>query len=184
MPRMFPVLAAFALAASPLAADEISDTLESALKAYEGGDVAYALEELEYAKQQMLALKTDALSGYLPPAPAGWTRELNSEMNAGLAMMGGGVGAEATYSGGGQSFTVMIMADNPMVGAMAGMFGNAAMMGAKIVRVGRQKYMEQDGQMTTLVANRIMVQAEGAPQEIMLPFLEAIDYKALGNFGN
>ncbi|MBR9844458.1 MAG: hypothetical protein GYB25_14965 [Rhodobacteraceae bacterium] len=183
MLRPLSLIAALSLAAAPLAADEITDTLQSAIEAYEEGDVAYALEELEYAKQQMLALKTDALSGYLPEAPAGWTRELNSDMNAGLAMMGGGVGAEAEYSGDGQSFTIMIMADNPMVGAMAGMIGNAGLMGAKITRVGRQKFMDQDGQMSALIDHRILVQAEGASQDIMIPVLETIDYKALGRFG-
>jgi len=183
MRRSAAFVAALALTAAPLAADEITDTLQSAINAYEEGDVAYALEELEYAKQQMLALKTDALSGYLPPAPDGWSREVNSDMNAGLAMMGGGVGAEAEYSNGDQSFTLMIMADNPMVGAMAGMFGNAHLMGATIVRVGRQKYMNQDGQMSTLVDHRILIQAEGADPDTMMPVLEAIDYKALSDFG-
>ncbi len=183
MLRPLSAIAALALAATSLAADEITDTLDSAKQAYEDGDVAYALEELEYARQQMLALKTDALSAYLPPAPDGWTREISSDMNAGLAMMGGGVGAEAEYSGDGQSFTIRLMADNPMVGAMAGMIGNAGLMGATIVRVGRQKYMRQDDQMSALIDHRILVQAEGAPQEIMLPFLEAIDYRALSGFG-
>ena len=181
--RPLALIAALSIAAAPLAADEISDTLQSALQAYEDGDIAYALEELEYAKQQMLALKTDALSAYLPPAPAGWTREENTDMNAGLAMMGGGVGAGADYTNGAQSFTITLMADNPMVGAMAGMIGNAGLMGAKIVRVGRQKFMDQDGQLSALIDNRILVQAEGAPQEIMLPVLETIDYRALGRFG-
>jgi len=183
MLRPLSAIAALALAATPLAADEITDTLDSAKQAYEEGDVAYALEELEYAKQQMLALKTDALSAYLPPAPDGWSREMNTDMNAGLAMMGGGVGAEAEYSGDGQSFTIRLMADNPMVGAMSGMIGNAALMGAKIVRVGRQKYMLQDNQMSALIDHRILVQAEGAPQEVMQPLLETIDYRALSGFG-
>ncbi|MCW9044362.1 MAG: hypothetical protein OQK05_13560 [Pseudopelagicola sp.] len=183
MLRSLPLIAALVIASTPLAADEISDTLDSAKQAYEDGDVAYALEELEYAKQQMLALKTDALSAYLPPAPDGWSREIDSDMNAGLAMMGGGVGAEAEYSGNGQNFTIMIMADNPMVGAMSGVIGNAGLMGAKIVRVGRQKYMLQDGQLSALIDHRILVQAEGADQEVMLPVLEAIDYKALSGFG-
>ena len=89
---------AFVLAL-PAAADEISDTLQSALDAYSKGDAAYALEELDYARQLLLELKTEALARFLPEAPEGWTREINSEMNAGLAMMGGGTGAEASYEG-------------------------------------------------------------------------------------
>ncbi len=115
--RILAAAAAVLVAAQPLMADEISDTLQSALDAYEEGDAQYALEELDYARQLLLALKTDALVEFLPAAPDGWTREVNTEMNTGLAMMGGGTGAEATYEGDGQRVTITIMADNPMVGS-------------------------------------------------------------------
>ncbi len=81
-----------ATAATTARADEVSDTLESALSAYNEGDIQYALEELEFAKQLIMALKTDALSAFLPEAPNGWAREVNSEMNSSLAFMGGGTG--------------------------------------------------------------------------------------------
>jgi len=179
-------LAAVALAigfGAPAAADEISDTLQSALDAYEEGDTAYALEELDYARQLLLALKTDALAGFLPAAPDGWTREVNTEMNAGLAMMGGGTGAEATYQGEGKSITLQIMADNPMVGALGGMIANAAMYGARVERVGREKFMVQDGEVTGLVANRFLVKASGADPEAMLALVGQIDFRGLKSFG-
>jgi hypothetical protein len=176
--------AIFALLALPASADEVSDTLKSALSAYEDGDVAYALEELEYAKQLMLEMKTEALNQFLPAAPEGWTRTVNNEMGAALGMLGGGVGAEAEYNNdSGDSFTITIMADNPMVGAMAGMIGSAGALGAKIRKVGRQKFMDQDGELSGLVANRILVQASGASLDVMLPALETIDYRKLGRFG-
>jgi len=65
-----PIAAALALIlALPAAADEISDTMQSALDAYNEGDAAYALEELDYARQLLLQLKTDALTQFLPEAP-------------------------------------------------------------------------------------------------------------------
>lgn len=173
---------AFVLAL-PAAADEISDTLQSALDAYSKGDAAYALEELDYARQLLLELKTEALARFLPEAPEGWTREINSEMNAGLAMMGGGTGAEASYEGEGRSITLQIMADNPMVGALGGMIGNAAMYGAKVERVGREKFMVQDNEVTGLVDNRILVKASGAEPEAMLALIGTMDMRALKEFG-
>lgn len=175
MKRFFAALAILSLTAGPVAADEITEALQSAIEAYDEGDTQYALEELEYAKQLLMAKKTDVLVQFLPDAPPGWTREVNTEMNAGLAMMGGGTGAEATYSNDGQSFNVTIMADNPMVGAMAGMIGNAAMMGAKIERVGRQKFMVKDGEVNGLIDKRILVKAEGADTGLMLSVLETMD---------
>ncbi len=64
------------------------------------------------------------------------------------------------------------------------MIGNAAVMGgAKLERVGRMKYMNQDGELSGLVDNRILIQAKGAPVEVMIPLLETIDVKALEDFG-
>jgi len=164
-------------------ADEITEALESAIAAHEEGDTQYAIEELDYARQLLQAQKTDALVEFLPAAPQGWTREVNTEMNAGLAMMGGGTGAEATYQGTGQSITVTIMADNPMVGAMSGMISNAAMLGAKVERVGREKFMVKDGEINGLVDKRILVKATGGTVEDMLALLGTMDLRGLGRFG-
>jgi hypothetical protein len=181
------IFLAVALAALPLSAraDEVTDTLRSAIEAYEAGDVQYALEEITFAQQLLQAMKAEGLVAFLPPAPEGWSREVNTDMNDGMAMIGGGTGAEADYSDGDASFTLTLMADNPMVAAMAGMFANPMIMAAsgKITRVGRQKFLDQDGDLTGLIDGRILVQASGADVEVMLPVLEAIDFEGLGKFG-
>ncbi|WP_371169987.1 hypothetical protein [Aliiroseovarius sp. 2305UL8-7] len=177
------IIAAF-LAPTIAFSDDISDTLESALAAYNEGDIQYALEELEYAKQLLQSMKTADLAKFLPEAPAGWTREVSTEMNAGLAMLGGGAGAEATYSNADGNFTITIMVDNPMIGALSGMLANAGVMGIKLERVGRMKYLNQDGELSGMVDGRILIQAKGASSEIMLPVLETIDQRELRKFGS
>ena len=83
--------------ANPTLADEVTDTLSSALQAYSEGDIDYALEELDYAKQLLQEMTTQELVGFLPEAPAGWTREISDDnVTGGLAMLGGGSGASAT----------------------------------------------------------------------------------------
>jgi hypothetical protein len=185
MTRHLALLALAIVTAVPARADEVAETLQGALDAYKSGDVQYALEELAYAQQLLQAMRAEGLTAFLPPAPEGWRREINTDINKGLAMMGGGTGAEATYSGEGRSFTVTLMADNPMVGAMAAMFGNPMLMGAagEMVRVGRQKFIDQDGELTGLVDNRILIQASGADKAVILPVLERIDFAALAGFG-
>lgn len=169
----------------PSLADEVTDTLSSALQAYEQGDIDYAMEELDYARQLLQDLSAQALTGFLPEPPEGWTREIAEEgMNAGLAFLGGGVGAEAVYASGNDQFTLTIMADNPMVAGFAPMIANAGLMGMKMHRVGREKFYENDNQLITLVDKRILIQAEGASIEAMRPVLEAIDFKALEDFGD
>lgn len=179
-------VAASAIAISTLQAaqaDEVTDTLNSALAAYEEGDVQYALEELEYAKQLLSAMKTDALEAFLPEAPDGYTRTVSDDMSAGMAMMGGGTGTEATYSNGSDEFTITIMADSPMTAMMGGMISNGAAMGLEIKRVGRQKFVVQDGDLMGLVGGRILVQASGADLDFLAGVLKGMDFRGLKNFG-
>lgn len=184
--RSLAVLAMTACLIVPAQADDVSDTIQSALDAYNEGDIKYATEELAYAQQLLKAMKSDSLSAYLPDAPEGWTRTIDTEMANGMSMMGGGVGTKAEYSNGSSSFSITMMADNPMVAAMGGMFGNTAMMAAmgKMIRVKREKFVDQNGEMSALIDNRVLVQASGADTEIMIPVLETMDFRALGAFGN
>ena len=170
--------------ANPSLADEVTQTLSSALQAYEDGDIEYAIEELEYARQLLKEMSSKELTAYLPEPPAGWTREIgDTQMNAGLAFLGGGVGAEATYSDGTETFSLTIMADNPMVAGFGGMIASAGLMGMKMHRVGREKFFENDNQLIALIDNRILIQAEGAAPEVMIGVLEGIDFAALEEFG-
>ncbi len=180
--RILPIIAATFLA-MPGYADEVSDTLKSAITAYEDGDIQYALEELEFAKQKLLEMKTYSLGAFLPQAPDGWSFEKNSEMNTALGMMGGGVGAEGTYlSADGQEVKITLMADNPLVASMGAMIANAAAMGMKVERINRQRFAIQDEQMMSLVANRILVQTEG-DLDTARTVLEKMDFKAMALFG-
>lgn len=179
------VAAALVLAALPAQADDVTDALQNAITAYQDGDIRYAMEELTYAQSLLNEMQAQGLAAFLPEAPEGWTRD--TESNAGGAMMGGGTTASATYSRDRDRFTITLTADSPMLAAMAGMFGNAAMLtasGAKMIRVGREKFIHQNNDLTGMIDNRIMVQASGAEPEVMLPLLEAIDYRELARFGS
>jgi len=175
--------AALALTAGAASADEVTETLQSAITAYEEGDLTYALEEMAYARQLIDEQKADALTGFLPEAPDGWTREIDTDIAAGMAMFGGGTGAGAVYSDGDTRIEVTIMSGNQMVMAFGGMIGNAAAMGGKIERVGREKFMAKDGELTGVVDGRVMVQAKGGEVDEMVALLEQIDFRALSDFG-
>ena len=178
-----PALSRPALAA-PAAADDVTESIDAALAAYADGDIDEAIEELAFAQQLLREMKTESLSAFLPAAPQGWTREVDTEMATGMAMMGGGFGAEATYAGDGARFTVTLMADNPMVAGFAGMLGNAALLGGKRLRIGGERFMTQDGNLMGMIDNRILVQAEGADPDTMAGVLETMDFDALADFGS
>ncbi|NBB98713.1 MAG: hypothetical protein GVY34_11225 [Alphaproteobacteria bacterium] len=175
-----------ALVAQPAAADPFLDAMTAAIEAYQDGDMVYAQDELNEAQRLLAAMKADGLSAYLPDAPDGWTREIDTEANAMMAMLGGGTSANATYSGPEGSFTINLIADSPMVAQMAMMLGNNAMvtqMGGQIERINRVRFLRDDDSLQAIIANRILVQAEGADPDVTIPLLETMDFRAMESFG-
>ncbi|MFN3969909.1 MAG: hypothetical protein ACK4L4_00875 [Gemmobacter sp.] len=181
-----PMALGLALAAAPAArADEIAATLRSALAAYEAGNDTAAQQDIAIAQQLLQAKKGAAFGAFLPEAPAGYTRTVNTDMNAALMMMGGGTGAEARYDGEAGSFTITMTADNPMMMGFVGMFANPALMAqmGKVTRIGSQMVLDQNGELTAVVDNRILVQASGGDAGAMMAAMQAMDFAGLANFG-
>jgi len=188
MKKFLTCLAALVVLTTVARADDVTDTLASALEAYEAGDIAYALEEVAYVQQLLNEMQSGALETFLPEAPEGWTREIDESAGMGMGAMGG-TGVVATYrtetDSQAERFTITIMMDSPMVAGMAGLFGNAALLGSqgKLVRVGREKFLEQDDTLMGLIDGRVLIQVEGGRPEMVIPMLEAMDLRGLGRFG-
>jgi hypothetical protein len=58
----------------------------------------------------------------------------------------------------------MMVADNPMVGAMAGMLGNASVMATmgRIERINGESFLNADDELSGLIGGRVLIQANGA----------------------
>ncbi|MGI3186489.1 hypothetical protein [Nioella aestuarii] len=189
--RLTAIAAAVTLAVSPLPAladsheDEIMATLQSAMDAYGAGDIQYALDELAYAQQLLNGLVAEGLQGFLPAALDGWTMTIDPDAAQGMGFIGGGTIARGEYCGASGCFTITLMADNPMVTSMGAMLGNAQMMAAMgpIVRINRQSFLNQDGDLSALIGNRILVQAEDGDTDIMVQHLEQMDFREMMMFG-
>lgn len=186
MKALFAATALVLCTAIAVQADEAEDSLKSALTSYQAGKLKEAMDELAYAQQLIQTQRATALAAMLPAAPDGWTRTDNSDLNTGLNALGGGVGVEADYSGDGVEFKITVMANNAMVASMATMLGNTAMMAqmGKITKVGDRKFVNADGQLSGLVGTQVLVQAQGADVEKMIPILAKIDFAALEKFGS
>lgn len=180
-----PLIAALLLAPLPATADEITDALDAAIQAYEDGDIGDALGEIAYATQLLNELQAEGLTEFLPDPLDGFTREISDDVSASLGFMGGGTAAEATYQAPGQSFTITLMADNPMVASMAGILGNAGLMATmgQLERINRENFMVSDGEISGLIGGRILIQASGGVIEDMIAHLELIDFDELEDFG-
>lgn len=173
---------------APAMADEIEDSIKTALESYQAGDVAAAKSEIDYVNQ-LLSQKQSASLGSILPAPFdGWTQEAaGNEAAAGMAMFGGGMTAGAEYVSGSDNVEIQLMADSPMIAAMMAVFSNPAMAGAtggQMKRVGGQKVIQTaDGELQAVIHNRFMINVTGsASAEDKEAYFEAIDFDALQSF--
>jgi hypothetical protein len=193
MPKIIPALfAAAALAAAPTLtpalalADEIEDALQAALDAYRAGNIAEAQEEADYAATLLGQQKAAGLSAFLPAPMDGWTREDGDSSAAMAALFGGGMTASASYARGSDNVEIQVMADSPMITAMAGMMGSPAMMAqmGEVRRTGGHRYVvTHDGDVQTLLNGRVLVQVSGsAPRDALVAYFEAIDLDGLAAF--
>jgi len=180
---VFPLLMFLGL---PVRADAVSDALQAALDAYAAGNLAKVSENMTMAAQDLSKQQSDMLTAFLPAAPDGWTRTLTEDFKQSFGIMGGGAGAEARYENADQSvsFTMSFIADNPVVASMGAMLGNAQMMAmmGKVVKVGEQALLDADNNVSTLVNGRVLFQAQGAASDVMLPFVQNIDFAKVGTF--
>ncbi|MEO0682004.1 MAG: hypothetical protein AAF192_16495 [Pseudomonadota bacterium] len=175
-------LAAALAVSGPAWADEVEDALAAALEAWRAGDAETAKLEAEYAIAKMAEADAQGLSGFLPDAPEGWSRELQ-DPQAGAALFGGGLIAVADYRGAEGEMTVTLAADGPMVAGMAAVLGNPAAMGAmgRLVRAGRHRaVVTAEGEINALIAQRVLVRIDGnAPPATKLALFEAMDLDGL-----
>lgn len=175
---------AAALVMTPVRADEISDAISEAQRAYQGGQVREAQTALQEALQLLQQRAAAGLAGALPEALPGWTAEDPTSNAVGVAGLFGGSTASRTYQNAqGQSVEIQVMSDNPMIAQLAAVLSNPMLAGAmgRLVRVGDQRAIQSnDGNIQMLVDNRILVQVQGdAPPEAKLAYARAINVTRL-----
>jgi hypothetical protein len=173
--------------ASVALADEFTDTLESALEAYRGGDVDAAQQDLDYAGKLLTAMKSESLARFLPAAPTGWTREESGDggdASGVMGMFGGGTAASATYRRGEAEMSLNLIANSPMITGMAGMLsGIAAMGGGKPMRIQRTEFALNEQDLQGVVGGKVMVSVGGnASVEDKTALIDSMDLGALADF--
>ena len=146
-------------------ADDVTDQINEALKAYRSHDTQTAIAALDAAANLLRQSRADGLKKLLPAVPPGWTADEAEATAVGVAMLGGGTTASRAYHNGSQRVDVQIMADLPMLQGLAALLGSplAAIGGMKTVVVGgrRMSYTESDNSYTTMVADKIIVKVDG-----------------------
>lgn len=167
-------------------ADDVTEALAAAQEAYASGNLNATAAQITAASKAVLALQAAKLADFLPEAPEGWTREIDMSATEALVLSGiVGNMVEARYSDtGGNSFTLRLTADSPMVAQMGGMLGNPQMMAmmGKVVKVSGHDMLEQENTLSALIGGRVLVQASGMESAVMQTVLRTVDFAGLATY--
>ncbi|WP_188967393.1 hypothetical protein [Neoroseomonas lacus] len=171
------------LAAVPARADEVSDAIAEAQRAYQAGQVQSAQTALQEALQLIAQKAAAGLAAALPDALPGWTADEATSNAAGAGMFGGATASRSFHNAQGQTVEIQVMSDNPLIAQLGPILANPMLAGAmgRLVRIGEQRAIQgNDGNVQMLVDNRILVQVQGdAPAEAKLAYARAINVARL-----
>ena len=181
--RIIAALVAFSLLATPALADDITDAMDQARKAYQSGDLGKAKQSLDLASQLIGRKNAEAFSALLPNALPGWKAGKPQTTALGAAGFGASTASRAYNNAKGDQVEVQISGDSAIVTQIAMFLNNPAMAGAmgKLVRVGNQRAIQDgDGNVKMVVANKFLVSVEGsADTASKLAYAQAIDIARL-----
>ena len=176
-----------AAAGTPAHADAVTDQINQALAAYAKKDLKGAASALDAAATLIRQQEATLWQAVLPAALPGWTAQKPEGGAIAPALFGGAVTVSRKYQKGAAIVTVSIVANSPMVQAMAGFLssGLGAMLGGSefVVIDGRRLlYSKSENSYQTLVGHTALVKVEGTPtvdDAALRQYLHAIDFAAL-----
>ena len=170
-------------AATPAFADDVTDAMDQARKAYQAGDLANAKQSLDMASQLVGQKNAESFATLLPPALPGWKAEKAETASVGVAMFGA-TSASRRYTGpDNKQVEVRITGDSAMVMQFAQLLINPAIAGAmgKLVRIGNQRAIQtHEGDINMVVASKYLVTVNGsASEDAKLSYARAVDVAKL-----
>jgi hypothetical protein len=181
--RMIVALALLAAPATLALADDVTDAVDQARKAYQSGDLGAAKQSLDLASQLIGQKNAEAFATLLPNALPGWKAEKAQTTALGAAGFGASTASRTYDSAKGDHVEVQISGDSAIVSQIATFLNNPAMAGAmgKLVKVGNQRAIQDgDGNVKMIVANKFLISVEGsADGASKLAYAQAIDVAKL-----
>jgi hypothetical protein len=146
-------------------ADDVTDQIDEAVKAYQKKDYATAATALDAAANLIRQAKAETTKTLLPEPLSGWTADDAEATTMGAGMMGGGTSIVRRYHKGDEQVEITLLSDSPMLQAMAMMF-TGAISGPDnrlVVIDGRKTtYSKSENAYQTLVANKTLVKVAGS----------------------
>ena len=194
--RCKPMIAALGLAAAfiaPASADEVTDQLNAARKAYESGELRSAVQTLQFAVASIQEKINLSLLELLPEPLEGWNADEPQAQSGGMAAMIAGTNlSRRYYRDDGAEVDISITADSPLLSMMTMMLSNPMLMqtdpGTRVYTHGGQRGMikhEKDSEVweiSLMIGGKIMIQVTGRgikDQQDVEAYHEAIDLAAI-----
>ena len=159
----------FAGALSPTApaarADEVTEQIQEALKAYERKDLPTAAAALDTAASLVRQKKAESWKTVLPDPLPGWTGDEPDITTYGAMLLGGGTSTSRVYRRGIDRITVTLIADSPVLQGLgsflaSGLVANSDMK-VSVIDGRRVMFTRNDNSYQTMVANKVLVKVEG-----------------------
>lgn len=177
----------------PAAADEVTDQLDIARKAYEAGELRSAVESLNFTVAKIQEQIAARLLTLLPEPLEGWQADpAQSESGGMAAMLTGTTLSRRYFRPDGAEVTLRLMADSPMLPMLSMFLSTPFLMQAdkntKIYSLKGHRGMikhaadGQDYEITLMVGGRILIQAQGTglqDQTAVEQYLELLDLDAI-----
>ena len=173
----------FGLLAVPAAADDITDAMDQAKKAYSAGDLTNAKQNLDLASQLIGQKNAEAFAAMLPNALPGWKAEKAQAQATGALAFGASVASRTYTNAKGDTVEVQITGDSAMVMQIATLLSNPQFAGAmgKLIRVGQQRAIQNnDGDVNMVINNKLLITVQGsADGASKVAYANAIDVAKL-----
>jgi len=181
--RIFGVLVVFGLLTVPARADDISEAIDQARKAYQSGDLTNAKQSLDLASQLIGQKNAESFAALLPKPLAGWTAEKAQTTAVGAIGFGASVASRTYNNVKGDHVEVQITGDSAVVMQIATLLANPAIAGAmgKLIRIGNQRAIQDpDGNIKLVIGNKFLVAVDGsADAASKAAYAQAVDVAKL-----
>jgi hypothetical protein len=175
--------AVFGLLGGPALADDITDAMDQAKKAYSSGDLTNAKQNLDLASQLIGQKNAEAFAALLPNALPGWKAEKAQAQATGAMAFGASVASRSYTNAKGDNVEVQITGDSAMVMQIATLLSNPQFAGAmgKLIRVGQQRAIQNaDGDVNMVINNKFLITIQGsADSASKVAYANAIDVAKL-----
>jgi hypothetical protein len=182
--RFIAAAALVVAACLPARADDITDAIDQARKAYQAGDLSTAKQQLDTASQLIGQKNAESFTALLPEPLSGWKADKAQAQSVGTSIMGGASTASRRYTNGsGHTVEVTITGDSAMLMQFAALIANPALAGAmgKLVKVGGLRAIQShEGDVIVVVANKFVINVSGsADADSKLAYAQAVDVAKL-----